>query len=291
LSNLPDRSAGQGQLEQALIDNYMKENPNVKIELEALQDEPYKQKFKAYASGNQLPDLYMVWGQAAFFGPVMKEGYAAELNKDDFKDYGFFPGSTNGFKMNGKLYGLPRNTDFYVLYYNKKVFADNGVKVPESFEDVIEAAKVFRSKGIAPMATAGKDKWPISSLIQEVMMKRQGNLNELFDILGGKVKATESQALAQAAKDMKTLMDAKLFQDSFASADYGTAQNLFAQGKAAMFFMGSWDVSMAANTAFSDLPLLLSIIARNGFAPRQFAKRGERLSFSNGILLLGIMAA
>lgn len=43
---------------------------------------------------------------------------------------------------------------------------------------------------------------------------------------------------------------------------------------------------MAANTAYTDLPLLLSLIARDGYAPRQFAKRGKRLSFSNGIILL-----
>ncbi|ERI90893.1 hypothetical protein HMPREF1982_03628 [Clostridiales bacterium oral taxon 876 str. F0540] len=43
---------------------------------------------------------------------------------------------------------------------------------------------------------------------------------------------------------------------------------------------------MAANTAFADFPLLLSFIARDGYAPRQFARRGKRLSFSNGIILL-----
>lgn len=45
---------------------------------------------------------------------------------------------------------------------------------------------------------------------------------------------------------------------------------------------------MAANTSFSGLPLLLSLIARDGFAPRQFAMRGERLGYSNGIIMLSI---
>ncbi|SFC76306.1 APC family permease [Clostridium uliginosum] len=43
---------------------------------------------------------------------------------------------------------------------------------------------------------------------------------------------------------------------------------------------------LAANTSFSDLPLLLSVIARDGFAPRQFTARGDRLSYSNGIIVL-----
>lgn len=43
---------------------------------------------------------------------------------------------------------------------------------------------------------------------------------------------------------------------------------------------------MAANTAFADFPLLLSFISRDGFAPKQFTKRGNRLGFSNGIIML-----
>jgi len=49
-------------------------------------------------------------------------------------------------------------------------------------------------------------------------------------------------------------------------------------------------LAMAANTAYSDFPLLLSIMAREGFAPKQLSMRGDRLSFSNGILLLSVMA-
>lgn len=47
---------------------------------------------------------------------------------------------------------------------------------------------------------------------------------------------------------------------------------------------------MAANTAFAGYPLLLALISKDGFAPRQFTKRGKRLGFSNGILLLASSA-
>lgn len=48
---------------------------------------------------------------------------------------------------------------------------------------------------------------------------------------------------------------------------------------------------MAANTSYSDFPLLMSLIGRDGFAPRQLSQRGDRLSFSNGILVLSVIAA
>ncbi|MBK6669642.1 MAG: APC family permease [Actinobacteria bacterium] len=48
---------------------------------------------------------------------------------------------------------------------------------------------------------------------------------------------------------------------------------------------------LAANTAFADFPRLAAIIARDGFLPRQFANRGDRLVFSNGVLILAGLAA
>ncbi|MFL0195249.1 APC family permease [Clostridium sp. WILCCON 0269] len=48
---------------------------------------------------------------------------------------------------------------------------------------------------------------------------------------------------------------------------------------------------MASNTAFTGLPLLLAFIAKDGFAPRQFTKRGKRLGYSNGIIMLGVISS
>jgi len=48
---------------------------------------------------------------------------------------------------------------------------------------------------------------------------------------------------------------------------------------------------LAANTAYADFPRLASIMARDRFLPRQFMNQGDRLSFSNGILALSVVAA
>lgn len=66
-------------------------------------------------------------------------------------------------------------------------------------------------------------------------------------------------------------------------------------GKGIMFYViqatTAMILIMAANTAYSDFPLLLSLVARDGYAPRQLSKRGERLGFSNGIKLIAVASA
>ena len=47
---------------------------------------------------------------------------------------------------------------------------------------------------------------------------------------------------------------------------------------------------LAANTSFADFPRLASFLARDRFIPRQFANRGDRLAFSNGIIILALLS-
>ena len=70
------------------------------------------------------------------------------------------------------------------------------------------------------------------------------------------------------------------------------AQQVF--GKGIMFYImqitTAFVLVLAANTAYSGLPLLLSLMAQDGYVPRQFSQRGKRLSFSNGIILIAVAA-
>ena len=65
-------------------------------------------------------------------------------------------------------------------------------------------------------------------------------------------------------------------------------------GRNAMFFITQFATFMvlilAANTAYADFPRLSSIVAKDGFLPHQFANRGDRLVFSNGIIFLAGLA-
>ncbi|MGH2793216.1 MAG: APC family permease [Actinomycetota bacterium] len=66
-------------------------------------------------------------------------------------------------------------------------------------------------------------------------------------------------------------------------------------GRGLMFFiiqaMTAAILILAANTAYQDFPRLSSILARDRYMPRQFMNRGDRLVFSNGVIVLAIVAS
>ena len=82
---------------------------------------------------------------------------------------------------------------------------------------------------------------------------------------------------------------------------HGDNQTVVAQISAAVFGQGfmfyllqgltAGILILAANTAYADFPRLSSILAHDRFMPRQFKSRGDRLVFSNGVLILATLAA
>lgn len=248
-SNLPDRKNGQGLVEQMIIDDYMKENPNVSIEVEALDEEAYKTKFKAYAMDG-MPDVVSIWGQPSFLDEVLDAGVLAELNEADYADYSFVSGSLEGFKKDGKLYGLPRNTDIMLFYYNEKMFNDNGWKVPASYDELLTLADTINAAGMTPVAMDGADGWVLACYLEDLMTKVNGDCRAIVSNAVSTGDFTDP-VFVKSTQILADSAEAGLFQTGYDSQDYGTAMNLFTNGQAAMFYMGSWETSMALN---QDIP-------------------------------------
>lgn len=245
-SNLPDRKNGQGLIEQMIIDEYMEANKNVSIEVEALDEEAYKTKFKAYAMDG-MPDVVSIWGQPSFLDEVLDAGVLAELNEADYADYGFVAGSLEGFKKDGKLYGLPRNTDIMLIYYNQKMFEENGWKVPSTYDELAELCMNIKEAGIIPIAMDGGDGWPMACFLTDILVKIAGT--DYADIVRNAVATGDFYApeIQRATQILVNSASIGMFQVGYDSQDYGTTMNLFANGQAAMYCMGSWDCSLALN--------------------------------------------
>lgn len=190
----------------------MEENPNVTIEVEALDEEAYKTKFKAY-SMEGMPDVVSIWGQPAFLDEVLDAGVLAELNQDDYKDYGFISGSLDGFMKDGKLYGLPRNTDVAGFYYNQKMFEDNGWEVPTIYDEFLTLAGEIKDKDIVPLAMDGGDGWPMAVHLSDILFKLTGS--DYSDVVSNAISTGDfsDENLKKATELLKESADAGTFPD------------------------------------------------------------------------------
>lgn len=247
--NLPDRKGTWGAVVELINAEFITQHPNVSIETESYPDQPYQEKIKLYATSGQLPDVMKYWSFSTLLGPMVSSNLAAELNYNEFKALGFIPGSLEVNMYNGKLYGIPSNSDFWVIYYNKRLFKEAGVEIPATIEDLLASVAKFKAKGIVPMSTDGKDGWPLSITFDNLTQRVSGDYGIIQKALDRTMKFTDAPFVA-GAKLLQDGVKAGLFQDDLLTADYGAARNLFGQEKAAMYLMGSWEMGLATDQNF-----------------------------------------
>jgi len=250
--NLPDRNNTWGAIVEQINGEFKAAHPGTEIVTESYPDQPYQQKIKIYATAKQLPDLFKFWSVVSLLKPMIDGGFVAPLDRAEFESLGYLPGALDTNTYNGKLYGIPVSMDFWVIYYNKKLFKDAGIDhVPATLDELYAVIPKFKAKGIIPMTTDGKDAWPLSITFDQLVWRIAGEKGLPRQALDRKIKFTD-QVFVQAARALQQLVKSGLFQEDLMVSDYDAARNLFGQGKAAMFLMGSWELGLGTDKSFSD---------------------------------------
>ena len=249
--NLPDRTQTWGAVFEQINAEFMQKHPELQIETESYPDQPYQQKMKIYATSGQLPDAFKYWSFSTLLKPLVDESLVMELKKDDFQGVNFLSGALESNILNEKLYGIPLSGDLWVIYYNKAMFDKFGVAVPTTFDELFAAADVFKKNGIIPISSDGKDSWPFSILFDNVVARYTGDFSYPTQALQRKMKFTDEPFVKAAALMQKMTKDG-LFQADLVTSDYGAARNLFGQGAAAMYMMGSWELGLATDANFPE---------------------------------------
>lgn len=146
---------------ESVVQAYMAANPKVTIDIQAESDQGVKDKLRILAASNTLPDVYFSWA-GDFTKKFVRGNLAKDLTGDVTGDWqaSFTPAALDAYTYDGKLYGVPITLDAKYMAYNKKLFADNGVAVPTTLEELLTACDTFKAKGIEPIAFGNQYGWP-----------------------------------------------------------------------------------------------------------------------------------
>jgi raffinose/stachyose/melibiose transport system substrate-binding protein len=250
--NLPDRTNTWGAVVEQINAEFKTANPGTEFVTESYPDQPYQQKIKIYATAKQLPDVFKFWSFTSLLKPLVDGGFVEPLDRRELDKLDYLPGALDSNVYNGKLYGIPVSADLWVIYYNKKLFKDAGVdKPPATLDELVALAAKFKAKALVPMVTDGKDAWPLCVTFDQLAWRISGDATLPAKALARKARFTDP-VFVQAATELVRLVKAGLFQDDVMVSDYGAARNLFGQGRAAMYLMGSWELGLGTDRTFSE---------------------------------------
>lgn len=146
----------------------------------------------------------------------------------------------------GKVYGLDMGAVGYNgLFYNKKLFADNGLTEPGTWAEFEKVCKTFQDKGIAPITLGMKDTWPLNSCaVSGIVGANETDLTAFAKGLwDGSRKFTDEQTMKTWNRMAQFV---SFLEPNVAAVSYGDAPGRFVAGKAAMLYDGTWNAGGVA---------------------------------------------
>lgn len=238
-----DQEPSQAMVLSKLSAEYKKTNPNFNMEFEFVPSSTIEQKISVLMASNDLPEIF-AYGNPLALVDWTKKGVTIDFEVE-FKKLGIFdslnPVAVDLVKRTGNtdvLASLPFEMNVEGFWYNKKMFADAGIAIPKTWKELLTASEKLKAKGIQPFSSAGKDAWPLTRLINGMAIRIYGP-DAPLKAGRGEMSYTD-KGFITAATTLSEMAKKGYFGKNPASIDYNTATDVFLQGKAAMYYMGSW---------------------------------------------------
>lgn len=231
---------GMEEICKALEEKY----PGVKYELQGLDNSQYDNMLKTKLAGGDAPDVIL--GTPKRYIELINAGHIQDITDQEFlKD--FDPDLIESMKIDGKVYSVPYSGDGMGVFYNKKVFEDNGIEIPKTHEEMMAAAQKIQDSGIYAFARGFQDGWPAQCEVQADLYGTflEANPDFFEKIASGEKKFADYPGF-------KEVMERTAERLEFESGDeFGTdaakARAMLINGKAGMFIGGTWDVTEFIN--------------------------------------------
>ncbi|MBT2538705.1 extracellular solute-binding protein [Arthrobacter sp. ISL-69] len=259
-----DNKVVQDALTKLSTDQCSAENKALPFKVDTVPQSGLDQQLQLLGGQSALPAQFAASGSPAVTQSLNKAGQTLDLKKALTEKAAIDNIEPAAISTIENLYGsfivLPYQFNIEGVWYNKQVFADNGLKVPTTWDEMVSAADKLKASGVTAFSASGEQGWPITRLISGYLYRELGP-DALKKVAEGKAKLTDPEYV-KAAQAVADLGAAGLFGEGVGSIDYDTSVSQFLTGKAGMLYMGSWALG-----AFND-PKANQIGADNiGFFP------------------------
>ncbi|WP_339800619.1 extracellular solute-binding protein [Paenibacillus sp. FSL R5-0744] len=221
-------------------DEYLKrfneKYPNVKVEFEASQTD-YNQQAKVRMASGELPDVMFIptipnSDLPKYFASLDDLGLNDQITFKDFKSF------------DGKLYGITTGNSTSGIVYNKKAFTDAGItETPKTWDEFLAACEKLKAKGVIPLSSNFKDKWPLGTWAYDTPRLIAGNPDFPNEKLNSETPFTMDNGYGKAFSLLKELNEKGYLEKDINSTNWEQSKKDIASGKFAMYYLGNWVIN------------------------------------------------
>ncbi|MDR0555335.1 MAG: extracellular solute-binding protein [Treponema sp.] len=233
---------------RSLLAEYRRIKPQVEIRLQTIPPAEYESALETQMKNGTGPNL--MFARSYQIGEeFFQAGY--------FADCGDIPGIRENFNPNalapwqtsdGKLFGLPFAAVSHGVYYNRTIFREEGLLIPNTWEEFLTLCETLKSRGYTPLANGIADGgYFMETFFLGILPNFVGGASERnkYESRMSKLNSSNMVAAFQATADI-----AGYLPKDFKDTGYREALALFKNREAAMLMDGSWNIGVYENALF-----------------------------------------
>lgn len=227
------------------IEQFMAENPDIKVIHEAIDFSEYDKMLKVRFMTDDSPDVFTVI--STMYSKYANEGYLMDVTNaagmetltenDSFKD---------AYTIDGKIYGFPVEMQGgpIPIYYNKVYFEEKGFTPPETLDELWALCDAIKADGVDPMVIAGQDQWSLEYFFR--FRQYSGILEEhpqwMEDVYEGRL--LPSEVYRKEFEMFEDMINNGYLSKASLSLTWPQSVPYFIEGNAALFPQGPWVPSL-----------------------------------------------
>ncbi len=225
-----------------ILDRFHEDHPAITVRFEPTgQAAQYNDALQAQLESGTAPDVFYARSYATS-RMQYEQGYLEPLDdlpglREHFEPERLAPWATD----DGVPYAVPFIATSHGIYYNEEIFDELELSTPTTWEELLTTAQTIKDAGLIPFANTSGDAWTIAELVfMNLAPNFIGGREGRMAYLDGDRCFDDEHIVAafQAVGDL-----APFLPENHELLTYGDSRELFAQGQAAMFMSGSWDIA------------------------------------------------
>lgn len=230
-------------------DEYMTANPGISVKCSTLTDEDFNIRLQTDLTSGRQPDIIITYPTQTM-KRLFERGLLADLTNEFEQDsqwYAAFDKSVLQFCSSGeRIFAAPTETEYILLYANKKILSQYGLGVPKTYEELKSCISKLADSNISPFAFGLKDE---NLFLYQALTAACGGSAAIESAVSGQ---QFTSAYKEALNILKELYNLGAFSAGFETMNRMEAQQMFMGGKAAFIcessaFAGDIENSMKSS--------------------------------------------
>lgn len=237
---LAGQSTTDAGIEDMIDEALARKYPEIKLEWECVDwGNDFQPKMQVYMQSG-LPDIMI--GKAQDVATYGSLGLLADLTEQPYMD-NILDAAKEGVTLNGKVLGMTFNCLYQGVYYSREIFANLGLEVPKTHEELAAVIETLKANGITPFASHMVDTWSIGNVTMQFAVNDVFNKYPTWGDMfrAGEVSFETSEEYKTAYEYNKLIYDNTWTDETF-SLEQTACDAKMVMGEAAMKVSGSWSI-------------------------------------------------